>query len=132
MSNVKPNQPIRSINNTKFNITIGGQTTEMDFGFSFSAGEILFKENKICLFQDDYELNQPLLGKMFDLKGKLICDIPFPKSPYPSHVKIVFHWCAYHEGDIHLDFGTDNTSNPDFGIRYYISNNTFGSPHPTR
>ncbi len=132
MSNAKPNQPIRSINTSKFNLTMNGQTTEMDFGFSFSAGEILFNENKICLFQDDYESNQPLLGKMFDLKGQLICDIPFPQSPYPSHVKIAFYWCSYHQGNIHINFVTDTSNYRDFGVSFDINTQKFDIPHPTR
>ena len=109
-----------------------GQTTEMDFGFSFSAGEILFLEDRICLFQDGYESNQPLLGKMFDLKGRLICDIPFPQSPYPSHVKIAFHWCGYHQGNIHINFITDTSSYRDFGVTFDVNAQRFSISSPTR
>ena len=128
----KINQPIRPTGKTKAKIEFDGNIEEVDFGFPFSAGEVLFQEGKVCLFQDGSCKEKPLLGKIFDLKGNWICDISFPKSPYPNHVNFSFHWCGYEHGNIHVSFSTDSVSHQDFGAIFDIKAQQFKEPHAVR
>ena len=132
MEKNKKNQAIRPIEKTKARIIINENTSIIDFNFHFSAGEVLSYEKKIIIFQDKENSDSPILGKVFDLKGDWIYDIPFPSSPYPNHVKFYFHWCSYLNEKIHITFVAQDSGYRDFGINFDLMHQVFEKATPTR
>lgn len=125
-------QSIRSINKSKFYIITNDKKIKKDFGFPFSAGVVLLQKNQIFLFQENHSKKQKVLGKIFCFDGNLIFDIPFPASPYPSHVSIAFNWCSFYQDNIFINFITDTSGYHDFGLTFNIDTHKFHDIHSTR